>query len=114
MDELQEFASFDFNNFFSYQIGKAQLDLENAPYGGSRYPVSTLIDAKLFVRFQLDVGADIVVDEIEQIKGTPNNFIYYTIFYGWTLNGLSYWICPLWGLAQGTGSILMYLLLTFS
>ncbi len=50
-------------------IGKAQLDLDNAPYGGSRYPVSALIDGKLFVRFQLDVGADVVVDEIEQIKG---------------------------------------------
>jgi hypothetical protein len=69
LDELQQLANLDLNDFFSYQIGKAQLDLDNAPYGGSRYPVSTLIDGKLFVRFQLDVGADVVVDEIEQIKG---------------------------------------------
>lgn len=69
LDELQELAGLDLSDFFSYQIGKAQLDLDNAPYGGSRYPVSALIDGKLFVRFQLDVGADVVVDEIEQIKG---------------------------------------------
>lgn len=69
LDELQELATLDLSDFFSYQIGKAQLDLDNAPYGGSRYPVSALIDGKLFVRFQLDVGADVVVDEIEQIKG---------------------------------------------
>lgn len=69
LDELQQLASLDLEDFFSYQIGKAQLDLDNAPYGGSRYPVSALIDGKLFVRFQLDVGADVVVDEIEQIKG---------------------------------------------
>ncbi len=39
LDELQELASLDLSDFFSYQIGKAQLDLDNAPYGGSRYPV---------------------------------------------------------------------------
>lgn len=69
LDELQELARVDLNDFFSYQIGKAQINLDNAPYGGSRYPVSAMIDGKLFVRFQLDVGTDVVVDTVEQIKG---------------------------------------------
>ena len=69
LDELQELASVDLNDFFSYQIGKAQIELDNAPYGGSRYPVSAMINGKLFVRFQLDVGADVIVDHIEQLKG---------------------------------------------
>jgi hypothetical protein len=69
LQELQNFARVDLNDFFSYQIGQAQIDLENAPYGGARYPVSALIDGKLFVRFQLDVGMDIVVSKFENIQG---------------------------------------------
>lgn len=45
------------------------MDLENAPYGGSRYSVFSFVDRRLFVRFQLDIGADIIVDEIEEING---------------------------------------------
>ena len=69
LDELQKYASKDLNDFFFYQISKSSMDLDNAPYGGSRYQVSSLIDGKLFVRFQLDVGADIVLDKVEFIKG---------------------------------------------
>lgn len=69
LQELQTLAQNDLKDHFVYQIGKAQIDLENAPYGGARYPVSALIDGKLFVRFQLDVGADIVINQIENIQG---------------------------------------------
>jgi predicted nucleotidyltransferase component of viral defense system len=70
LQELQMFARTDLQDYFVYQIGQAQMDLENAPYGGARYPVSTLIDGKLFVRFQLDVGVDIVANRVENIQGT--------------------------------------------
>lgn len=70
LQELQTLAQNDLKDHFIYQIGKAQIDLENAPYGGARYPVSALIDGKLFVRFQLDVGADIVINQVENIQGT--------------------------------------------
>lgn len=70
LQELQTLAQADMKDHFIYQIGKAQIDLENAPYGGARYPVSALIDGKLFVRFQLDVGADIVINRIENIQAT--------------------------------------------
>lgn len=67
--DLKKMSLKDLGDFFSYQIGDAQLDLKNAPYGGARYPVSSYIDGKLFVRFQLDVGGDAIVSETETIQG---------------------------------------------
>lgn len=40
---LQSLANIDLNDYFIYQIGKAQSDLENAPYGGARYGVIPFI-----------------------------------------------------------------------
>lgn len=70
LHDLQILTEQDMNDHFVYQVGQAQIDLENAPYGGVRYPISTLIDDKLFVRFQLDVGADFLLDQVETIQGT--------------------------------------------
>lgn len=70
LQELQTLGSMDLKDHFVYQIGKAQIDLENAPYGGARYPVTAMIDGKLFVRFQLDIGIDILVNRVENIQGT--------------------------------------------
>lgn len=70
LSDLRNLVQQDLDDYFLYQVGAAQLDLENAPYGGARYPVSALIDKKLFVRFQLDVGADFLLDQIETIQGT--------------------------------------------
>lgn len=69
LQELQILGSTDLKDHFVYQIEKAQIDLENAPYGGARYPVTAMIDGKLFVRFQLDIGADIIVNRVENIQG---------------------------------------------
>jgi len=69
LEELKNLSLKNLGDFFTYQIGDAQLDLENAPYGGARYPVSSYIDGKLFVRFQLDVGGDAIVSETETIQG---------------------------------------------
>lgn len=69
LDELKMLSLIDLGDFFSYQIGDAQIDLDNAPYGGARYPVSSFIDGKLFVRFQLDVGCDAIVSNIETLQG---------------------------------------------
>jgi predicted nucleotidyltransferase component of viral defense system len=70
LEELRELASKNLNDFFVYQIGEPQLDIENAPYGGARYPVSSFIDGKIFVRFELDVGADAIVTRTEAFQGT--------------------------------------------
>ncbi len=69
LQELQILARINLNDHFVYQIGPSQNDIENAPYGGSRHNVSTLIDNRLFVEFHLDVGGDFLIDHIEKIPG---------------------------------------------
>lgn len=69
LSDLRSLAGKNLNDFFVYQIGEAQIDLNNAPYGGARFPVSAIIDGKIFVKFQLDVGADAIVDTIESLPG---------------------------------------------
>jgi predicted nucleotidyltransferase component of viral defense system len=69
LEDLRALSKKNLGDFFVYQVEEAQIDLDGAPYGGARYPVSSLIDGKLFVRFQLDVGADTVVTRLETLKG---------------------------------------------
>lgn len=67
--DLQSLADIDLDDYFVYQIGKAQIDLDNAPYGGARYLITCLMHGKIFTRFLLDVGADFLLDQIESIRG---------------------------------------------
>ncbi len=67
---LRDYAQIDLNDFFVYQIGQPELELDNAPYGGARFPVSSFLDGKLFVRFQIDIGLDILVNHVDRIKGS--------------------------------------------
>ncbi len=69
LQELQTLARVNLNDHFIYQIGQPQSDIENAPYGGSRHNVSTVIDNKLFVEFHLDVGGDFLIDHTEKVPG---------------------------------------------
>lgn len=69
LSDLRDLAKLDLKDHFIYHVGEAQTDLENAPYGGARYPISALIDKKLYVRFQLDVGADFLIDKVETLQG---------------------------------------------
>ncbi len=71
LNDLQQLASINLDDYFSYALGEAQLDLDNAPYGGARYPVSSFIDGKMFVRFHLDVGGDILTSSTETVT-TPD------------------------------------------
>lgn len=68
--ELHELAKLDLEDYFTFEVGESRMDLDNAPYGGARYSVASFVDRCLFVRFQLDVGADVIVDEIEQVDGS--------------------------------------------
>ncbi len=70
VQELQELAKIDLYDYFSFEIGQARMDLDNAPYGGARYSVASFVDMRLFVRFQLDVGGDAILDEIECLEGS--------------------------------------------
>lgn len=55
-EKLQEHAEMDLSDWFIYHIGAPMHDLENAPYGGARFPVEALLDQRMFAVFHLDIG----------------------------------------------------------
>lgn len=67
LEDLRQLARINLRDFFSFRVGEAKMDLEAAPYGGARYPVSAYMDGRLFTGFQLDVGIDTIVNEVERI-----------------------------------------------
>ncbi len=69
LHELQTLARVNLNDHFFYQIGQPQIDIENAPYGGSRHSVTAIIDNRHFVEFHLDVGGDFLIDDYEKVSG---------------------------------------------
>ena len=54
---LQERVSDSSEDFFEFIIGKSILDLENAPYGGYRFPVEARMAGRLFIKFEIDIAA---------------------------------------------------------
>ena len=56
VEALQTAAAMDAGDFFTYVIGEPVMDLDGAPYGGSRHQVEANLDGRLFARFHLDVG----------------------------------------------------------
>lgn len=67
---LQDAAAIDLSDFFTFLIGQAQMDLDAAPYGGSRYPVEARMAGRTFARFHLDAAAgDTVIDPCEKVHG---------------------------------------------
>lgn len=56
LESLQTAAARDAGDFFIYAIGEPVMDLDGAPYGGSRHAVECSLDGRLFARFHLDVG----------------------------------------------------------
>jgi len=66
LEALQTAAAKDVGDFFVYTIGEPMMDLDGAPYGGSRYPVESTLDGRIFARFHLDMGmGDIQRDPYE-------------------------------------------------
>jgi hypothetical protein len=57
LESLQDLVSTNSRDFFEFIIGKAVMDLENAPYGGWRFPVEVRLAGYVFVRFAIDVAA---------------------------------------------------------
>jgi predicted nucleotidyltransferase component of viral defense system len=60
-DELKIFfqdkLDIDLRDFFTFVIGDETLDLENAPYGGFRFPIEAKMGIRKFVAFSIDVAA---------------------------------------------------------
>jgi hypothetical protein len=65
---LQRVADVSLGDWFKYVIGPPVMDLTAAPYGGARYPVEALMDARIFAKFHLDAGiGDVVMQPLETI-----------------------------------------------
>jgi hypothetical protein len=70
LSALRESASLDLADFFVFELGRAMMDLDGAPYGGARFPVTARMDNRVFVSFHLDVGVgDVVVAPLEMMVG---------------------------------------------
>jgi hypothetical protein len=67
---LQDAAGQDLGDSFSFVIGEALQDLDGAPYGGARFPVESILDARTFVKFHIDIGAgDVIIPPLETLRG---------------------------------------------
>jgi len=53
---LADAAKADLGDFFEFEIGGVQMELDGPIYGGARYPVRSMIDAGAFVSFHVDVA----------------------------------------------------------
>ncbi len=70
LTRLQQSARADLGDFFTFTIAEPQMDLDAAPQGGARYPVTASLAGRVFTRFRLDVGiGDAVVPPTELIEG---------------------------------------------
>ena len=70
LEELRRRALMDMGDFFIFLIGQPTMDIEAAPYGGSRYPVTAQMDGRTFVKFHVDVGVgDPLLEPTERLAG---------------------------------------------
>ena len=69
-DEIQEAAEHDLGDFFVFQIGMPSSELQGAPDGGARFPVTALLAGRTFAKFHLDIGfGDPVSSTPEELMG---------------------------------------------
>ncbi|HRZ56117.1 MAG TPA: nucleotidyl transferase AbiEii/AbiGii toxin family protein [Candidatus Paceibacterota bacterium] len=67
---LADAASLDLEDGFAFVIGEPGLDLDAAPYGGSRFPVDARMAGRRFISFHLDVSAgDVLREPFEPLEG---------------------------------------------
>lgn len=67
---LQSAASVDLQDGFEFTIGAPTMDLDAAPYGGSRFPVDAQMAGRRFANFHLDVSAgDVLREPFEILEG---------------------------------------------
>ena len=67
---LTQASDVDLGDGFSFVIREATLDLDAAPYGGSRFPIDSRMAGRRFVSFHLDVSAgDVLREPFEMLEG---------------------------------------------
>src|SRR3989338_1497302 len=70
LDILRTEVRRDCGDWFEFLIGVPMMELEQAVYGGWRYPVESRLDNRIFSKFHLDIGVgDAVVSKPEWRKG---------------------------------------------
>lgn len=69
-DEIQKAADQDLGDFFVFQVAVPSSELQGAPDGGARFPVTALLAGKVFAKFHLDIGfGDPVLTDPEALLG---------------------------------------------
>src|SRR5262249_41115167 len=67
-ERLQLAASIDLPDFFTFIVGGAMAELNQAPEGGARFPVDGRLDGRTFVKFHVDLGVgDEVLEPLESV-----------------------------------------------
>lgn len=67
---VQQAAAINLNDYFEYAVEESILDLENAVYGGNRFPVNCQMAGRRFARFNIDIAAgDVWFDTHEKVSG---------------------------------------------
>jgi predicted nucleotidyltransferase component of viral defense system len=67
---VQRAVAIDLGDFFEYIVGESILDLENAIYGGYRYPIECRMAGRRFAQFNIDIAAgDVWLDTHEELSG---------------------------------------------
>jgi hypothetical protein len=67
---LTQASDVDLGDGFVFAIGEPTLDLDAAPYGGSRFPIEARMAGRRFVGFHLDVSAgDVLREPFELLEG---------------------------------------------
>ncbi len=67
---LQDLANADLGDGFEFLIGEPTMDLDAAPYGGSRFPVEASMGDRSFASFHLDVSSgDVLREPFELLEG---------------------------------------------
>lgn len=54
---LKQHAERDLEDYFVFLVGSPMHSLDNAPYGGERYPIEAKVDGRTFVKFHIDISS---------------------------------------------------------
>ncbi len=69
-ERLQLAASVQLPDFFTFIVGEAMAELNQAPEGGARFPVDARLDGRTFVKFHVDLGVgDEVLEPLDEVVG---------------------------------------------
>jgi hypothetical protein len=69
-ERLQLAAAIELPDFFTFTVGEAMAELNQAPEGGARFPVDARLDGRTFVKFHVDLGVgDEILEPLASVQG---------------------------------------------